>query len=166
MAPTSASGGSKRTARGRSCSTSVPTAQEALPRSLAHFERRHRADGQRGPERRTSRAGDTQYPVLADEEEAALNREGYRLLAEKNTKEAVRIFEQNVVAHPHSANAHDSLSDAYEAAGDLEKAIELARKALDVLPRDPSKDQALKDRVRASATEKLKRLGHPVSGPR
>jgi tetratricopeptide (TPR) repeat protein len=63
-----------------------------------------------------------------------------------------------VAEFPNSANAYDSLSDAYETDGNKELAIEFAQKALDVLPKDPSTNQNLKNRVKESASEKLKRL--------
>ncbi len=90
--------------------------------------------------------------------EAALNAEGYRLLQEKKTKEAIQIFQQAVTKYPDSANSYDSLSDAYEADGNKELAIEFAQKALDALAKDPNITEELKGRVRDSATEKLKRL--------
>ena len=90
--------------------------------------------------------------------EAALNAEGYRLLQDKKTKEAIQLFQQAVAAYPASANAYDSLSDAYEADGNKAMAIEFAQKALDALSKDPNITEELKGRVRDSANEKLKRL--------
>jgi tetratricopeptide (TPR) repeat protein len=63
-----------------------------------------------------------------------------------------------VSEYPNSANAYDSLADAYEADGNRQLAIEFAQKALDTLPKDASTNQEFKNRVKDSATEKLKRL--------
>ena len=95
-------------------------------------------------------------PIL--DTEAALNAEGYRLLQNKKTKEAIEIFQKAVNKYPDSANAYDSLSDAYEADGNKALAIEFAQKALEVLAKDPNMTEELKGRVRDSANDKLKRL--------
>lgn len=66
--------------------------------------------------------------------EDVVNQIGYQLLLapEKKVAEAIEVFKVNVENHPDSANVHDSLGEAYEAAGKLdlaragyEKAIEL-----------------------------------------
>lgn len=101
---------------------------------------------------------DTHSPLPPDDRETTLNAEGYRFLQEKKTKEAIEVFKRVVAEFPKSANAYDSLSDAYEADGNKEMAIEFAQKALEMLPNDPSPNQDLKNRVKDSATEKLKRL--------
>ncbi len=49
------------------------------------------------------------------------NRVGYRLLMrEKRIPEAIAAFERAVALYPTSANTHDSLGDALEAAGRLQ----------------------------------------------
>jgi len=50
--------------------------------------------------------------------EGVLNRMEYRLLNACDTDEAIRIFEENVAAHPNSANVYDSLGEAFLAIGD------------------------------------------------
>jgi predicted alpha/beta superfamily hydrolase len=66
--------------------------------------------------------------------EHVLNNIGYAVLAEDQFEEAIRVFNLNVERNPHSANARDSLADAYleadmrsEAKGALIKAVELAK---------------------------------------
>jgi uncharacterized protein len=75
------------------------------------------------------------YEVKAPE--ALVNQMGYQLLLgpEKKIDEAIEIFKMNVERYPESANVHDSLGEAYEAAGkaDLaragyEKAIAIGSK--------------------------------------
>ncbi len=56
--------------------------------------------------------------------EALVNQIGYQLLLgpEKKTAEAIEVFKVNVERYPESANVHDSLGEAYEAAGQLDLA--------------------------------------------
>jgi len=64
-------------------------------------------------------------------DEDSMNALGYQLLARKKFKEALRIFELNAAAYPKSANAWDSLAEAYMIAG-KELAIEYYRKSLEL----------------------------------
>ena len=62
--------------------------------------------------------------------EAELNDLGYHLLGEEKTSDAIAIFELNVDIYPESANAYDSLAEAYAAAGLTEQAIANYEKSL------------------------------------
>jgi hypothetical protein len=77
------------------------------------------------------------------ESEAAVNRRGYALLRQGDMPGAIRVFEQNVEAHPLSANVHDSLGEAYAAAGETALAIESYRRALAINPKSKSARYAL-----------------------
>ncbi|MES2295991.1 MAG: tetratricopeptide repeat protein [Pseudomonadota bacterium] len=68
------------------------------------------------------------------ESESDTNRLGYRLLGKKRTQDAIAILELNAQTHPDSANAHDSLGEAYVAAGDTDKAIASYRRAASIAP--------------------------------
>jgi len=59
-------------------------------------------------------------------------------------------FQRVVLECPKSANSYDSRSDAYEADGDKEKAIEFAQKALAMLPK-PDRAQQHRQRQPPSA---------------
>jgi CubicO group peptidase (beta-lactamase class C family) len=72
--------------------------------------------------------------------EEALNQVGYRMLR-GNTTDAIKVFSKNVREYPRSANAYDSLGDAYAAAGENEIAIENYKKALKI---DPANEKANK----------------------
>ena len=74
----------------------------------------------------------------AAESEAAANRRGYQLLRQGDVQGAIRVFEKNAAAYPHSANVYDSLAEAYVAAGDTARAIESYRKAVALDPRAKS----------------------------
>lgn len=70
--------------------------------------------------------------------ESLLNRMGYRAIALGHLSEAIRIFERNVELYPDSANAYDSLGEAYEKGDELtlalknyEKAVEIAQRTKD-----------------------------------
>jgi tetratricopeptide (TPR) repeat protein len=95
-------------------------------------------------------------PKSAIIREVMVNRIGYELLQEGDTKGAIEIFKANVAAHPDSPNAYDSLGDAYLADGQRELARENAKKTLELLATDKVDDQARKDGIKASAESKLK----------
>lgn len=78
--------------------------------------------------------------------ERAANNSGYALLAENKTNEAIAVFRLNVYLYPESANAYDSLAEAYMVAGNTALAIENYEKSLRL---DPGN---------ANAVEKLKEL--------
>ena len=70
--------------------------------------------------------------------EAAMNRFGYTLLGSKRVADAIEVFKLNAEAYPRSANVHDSLGDAYEAAGQKDEAIKSFERALAIDPAFPS----------------------------
>lgn len=78
--------------------------------------------------------------------EVQLNTLGYRLLALKRVPEAIEVFKLNVAAYPRSANAYDSLGEAYLTHGDREQAIRSYRRSLELNPQN------------ANAVEKLRTL--------
>jgi uncharacterized protein HemY len=88
-------------------------------------------------------------------QERSLNSLGYSLLGDNKTGDAVLILELVAAMNPDSANAHDSLGDAYEAAGRAADAIRVSRRALELL--DMASPQQ-REAIRRSAEEKLQRL--------
>ncbi len=83
---------------------------------------------------------------------------GYLAIPRNETKAAVAIMKVNVDGHPESANAWDSLGDAYLAAGESAKAREASEKALQLLEADKSLSDAVREEVRKSAQGKLDQL--------
>jgi tetratricopeptide (TPR) repeat protein len=77
----------------------------------------------------------TRYEV----HETQLLAAGYRLLEDDKTQLAIGLFELCVAEHPESANAYDSLGEAYAASGEKELAIRNYEKSLEL---DPSNDNA------------------------
>ena len=89
--------------------------------------------------------------------EGVMNQAGYERLQAGKTKDAIALFTLNVEAYPASANAQDSLGDAYLADGQKDRALAAARRCLELLPGDKANDQ-FKAAIRASAEEKIKKI--------
>lgn len=82
--------------------------------------------------------------------EAELNQYGYQLIGENRFDEAVKIMALNTERHPESANAWDSLGEAYALKGDKENAIRSFKKSLTLNPAPG---------VKANSEKYLKQLG-------
>jgi len=90
---------------------------------------------------------------------AWVNDLGYQAIAAGDAKSAVGIMRVNVEDHPTSANAWDSLGDAYLADGQREKAREASEKSLSLLDADASlTSDAARQAIRESAQGKLDQL--------
>jgi tetratricopeptide (TPR) repeat protein len=68
--------------------------------------------------------------------EAELNMLGYRLLQANKLADAVEIFKLNVEMYPQSANAYDSLGEAYMRHGNKDLAIANYKKSLELDPKN------------------------------
>jgi len=73
--------------------------------------------------------------------EAVLNQVGYQRLQAKDLERALEWFRWNVALHPGSANVHDSLGEALEAAGKREEALASYARAVELAAQ--SKDPLL-----------------------
>jgi len=74
------------------------------------------------------------YGYLVSPREYQLNQAGYFQLAEKSDiPAAIDIFRHNLLMHPNSSNAHDSLADGYEQAGLYKKALKHVELALSLI---------------------------------
>jgi uncharacterized membrane protein len=69
-------------------------------------------------------------------DEDQLNSLGYQLIRTKQYAEAIRIFQLNVEAYPHSSNVYDSLGEGYMDAGNKPLAIVNYQKSLELNPRN------------------------------
>jgi dienelactone hydrolase len=83
---------------------------------------------------------------------------GYQAIQSGDTKSAIAILMVNTDSHPTSANAWDSLGDAYLAAGQRDQARAAAEKALQLLDADQSVPDAVRKEIRDSAQQKLNQL--------
>lgn len=79
-----------------------------------------------------------------DFSEPLLNTLGYNLLENRKVKEAIEIFKLNVEMFPQSANAYDSLGEAYMINGDKEHAIKNYKKSLELNPQNTNAGKMLK----------------------
>ncbi|HET8645868.1 MAG TPA: hypothetical protein VFO85_10285, partial [Vicinamibacteria bacterium] len=100
----------------------------------------------------------TEDPTAAISQERPLNGLGYALLRQKEHGQAVALFRYITEAFPQSANAHDSLADAYEADGKTAQALAAADKVLALLETDPSLQPATRDQLRKSSQDRKARL--------
>ncbi|KYL31078.1 hypothetical protein A2I96_04630 [Pseudoalteromonas tetraodonis] len=76
--------------------------------------------------------------------ERSINYFGYELLEMKMIKEAIAVFKLNVQTNPDSANAHDSLAEAYLADGNIAKSLEFYQQTLELDPTSENASQAIK----------------------
>jgi hypothetical protein len=83
---------------------------------------------------------------------------GYEHLAVKDTATAVEIMKLNATAYPASANAQDSLGDAYLAAGDNASALTTAKHTLQLLDADTKLTPQQKTGLRTAADAKIAKL--------
>ena len=72
------------------------------------------------------------FPELINE--SLVNVLGYILLAKRDLATAIEAFKLNVEAFPESSNAHDSLAEAYLAAGETGLALAHYRRSVELDP--------------------------------
>lgn len=77
--------------------------------------------------------------------EGEINTLGYELLRRGYMKEAIAFLTMNVEDYPDSWNAYDSLAEAYKAAGDRARSIELYEKSLELNPDNTNGIRMLKE---------------------
>jgi tetratricopeptide (TPR) repeat protein len=94
-------------------------------------------------------------PKLVLFPEGEMNAYGYQRLQRGHPTEAIQIFQMNAEAYPRSANAFDSLSDAYLAAGDRKEALAAAEKALKLLPGDKELPEEFRTVLREGLEKKI-----------
>jgi tetratricopeptide (TPR) repeat protein len=97
-------------------------------------------------------------PELMLFRENVLNSLGYEFLFSRNPDLAIKVFRLNVEAYPQSANANDSLSEAYERTGNKSLSIEYAEKGIALLPQDSSLDEGRRDAIRRVLEDRVKKL--------
>ncbi len=77
-------------------------------------------------------------------DESQLNSLGYTLLRWKKIDDAIEVFKQNTVDFPASANAWDSLAEAFMTKSDQESAIKYYEKSLELNPKNDNAIEHLK----------------------
>ena len=103
--------------------------------AVANGFRRSAAEGANAVEAVRARYGPESF------NEEMLNAVAYALLGRNETAAAIAAFQKNVKEHPQSANAYDSLGEAYVAAGDKKNAKAAYEKSLRL---DPKNENAKK----------------------
>jgi dienelactone hydrolase len=96
----------------------------------------------------------TGAPLFA---ELPVNLLGYDRLQAGDTEDAIELFRLNTEAYPASANAEDSLSDGYLAAGKNDLGLAAEEKCLQLLPNDAS-NADFKTQLEKQAREKIAKL--------
>lgn len=89
--------------------------------------------------------------------EYPVNLLGYAKLQAGEKQDAIELFKLNAEAFPASANAQDSLSDGYLAAGQNDLALSAEEKCLELLPGDRN-DVQFKTQLEQHAKEKIAKL--------
>ena len=90
--------------------------------------------------------------------ETRINALGYAFLNARKFTEAIEVLKLNLEAFPKSANAYDSLAEAYLNKGEKENALKYYEMALQKAEDDPRPDKDFLNRLRENAREKLKSL--------
>jgi tetratricopeptide (TPR) repeat protein len=103
----------------------------------------------------TAKAQDSAASVL---KESVLNAMGYQLLQAGDQAQAIAVFRWTVANYPNSANAHDSLAEAYEKSGQKAAARESTQRALALLKSDTSVAEPRRERLQKAIEERLARL--------
>ena len=93
---------------------------------------------------KTEDASKVSQEALTVATEFELNNRGYQLLNQKNYDDAIAVFTMNTDRHPESANAWDSLGEAYALKGDKKNAIKNFKKSLSLNPPQNVKDNSEK----------------------
>ena len=91
--------------------------------------------------------------------ESALNSMGYSLIDESHFTDAVSVLKLAAYVYPKSANAEDSLGDAYLAAGERDDARHAYQKAVALVADDPGFDAAGKKAFALTEQGKINQLG-------
>src|SRR5580765_5424984 len=91
--------------------------------------------------------------------EGVMNLAGYERLQAGKHQDAITLFTLNTEAYPESANAQDSLGDAYLADGQPALALAASEKCLALLAAD-TLDGRRKAAIRESAEEKIRKVKH------
>jgi CubicO group peptidase (beta-lactamase class C family) len=76
--------------------------------------------------------------------EGQMNRLGYDLMGARKLKDAIEVFKLNVEDYPESANAYDSLAEAYLNDGNKELAIKNYQRSIELNPNNTNGAEALK----------------------
>jgi tetratricopeptide (TPR) repeat protein len=97
-------------------------------------------------------------PKLGLFRENTMNSLGYEFLFRGDAQTAIKILALNVETFPQSANAHDSLSEAYEVSGNKQMALQYAEKGMELLASDSTLTDQRREGVKRALEQRLKKL--------
>ncbi|HSA92529.1 MAG TPA: cytochrome P460 family protein [Terriglobales bacterium] len=98
------------------------------------------------------------HPDAGIFQEPGLNALGYRLLNAKRQQDAIAVLSFVTHEFPNSANAFDSLADAYEQSGHREQALAASRKALELAESAQDANPEMQEQIRHAARRRIERL--------
>jgi CubicO group peptidase (beta-lactamase class C family) len=102
----------------------------------------------------------SKHPLIA---ENRLNFLGYEFIRQKQYEKAISLFKINTELYPDSANAYDSLAEAYLEKGDKKNAIKFYEITIEKIPTDPRPDKDFLKSLKSNAELKLKKLKEKLS---
>jgi len=130
---------------------------EKLPLTAGGLLQHIRADGWAGGKAALEQV-QTTHPEASVLAEGTLNLLGYRLIAANQFDGAIGVLEWVASRDPASANAQDSLADAYLAAGKKAEARTATERCLAILASDKNIGEDLRKRIEDGARDRLAKL--------
>jgi len=136
-----------------------PAGSKVTPRRTPAYEFWRQANQPGGAARaekefHEARQRDPNAPLFP---EFLVNLLGYDRLQAGDKEDAIQWFKLNTEAYPASANAQDSLSDGYLAAGQKDLALAAEEKCVELLPNDKG-NANFRDQLKKHAEEKIAEL--------
>lgn len=97
------------------------------------------------------------------DDDGILNNIGYYYVGQEKFDTAIGIFRTNIKLFPEVANCYDSLGEAYMLSGNREEAIQLYRKAYNLVFDDETLNEEGRESLIENIKSKLKELGAEIS---
>ncbi len=91
-----------------------------------------------------------------------LNLLGYNFMNQGRIEDAIKVHKANIRLYPDLANGYDSISEAYQLAGNAEMAIKNAKICLEKLPNDSTITENFREIVREASKARIDTLGGDV----
>jgi tetratricopeptide (TPR) repeat protein len=105
-------------------------------------------------------------PATYNLDEDELNALGYQLIQANKFKPAIRVFQLNVEAYPHSANTYDSLAEGYMDDGNKSQAIANYQRSLQLNPKNGNAVKMLQKLNAPSGSDAHSSASYPAAPSR
>lgn len=135
-----------------------------MPPTLRELARLIETQGWPAGERRIGEV-ERKWPQASVLQEPALNQLGYGLLQAGKTDQSIAVLELVAQRYPSSANAMDSLSEAYETAGKVEASRRASREARSRLASDKALAPAQRAAIEQGLAAREARLAKSAATP-